>query len=74
LEEKAVESPITGVVIEILVSHGEAVTEGDLLVVIDSMKMENEILSEHSGTVKELNVEVDQQVSEGDTLLTLELP
>lgn len=68
------ESPITGVVIEILVSHGEAVTEGDLLVVIDSMKMENEILSEHSGTVKELNVEVDQQVSEGDTLLTLELP
>ena len=74
MEEKAVESPITGVVIEILVSHGEAVTEGDLLVVIDSMKMENEILSEHSGTVKELNVEVDQQVSEGDTLLTLELP
>ncbi len=68
-----VQSPITGVIIEIAVSVGEQVSEGDLLVVIDSMKMENEILSEHDGTVKELNVSDDQNISENDPILTIEV-
>lgn len=68
-----VESPITGVIIEIAVSVGEEVSEGDLLVVIDSMKMENEILSEHTGTIKELNVEDDQNISENDPILTIDV-
>ena len=69
-----VESPITGVIIEIAVSVGEEVSEGDLLIVIDSMKMENEILSEHAGTIKALNVEDDQNISENDPILTIEVP
>lgn len=68
-----VESPITGVIIEIAVSVGEEVSEGDLLIVIDSMKMENEILSEHAGTIKELNVEDDQNISENDPILTIDV-
>ena len=42
MEEIAIQSPMTGIVIEIPVSVGEAVSPGDLLVVIESMKMENE--------------------------------
>ena len=73
MEEIVVKSPITGLVLEISVSLSEAVGPGDLLVVIESMKMENEILSEHEGTVKEIDVKENQPVSEGQTILTIEL-
>ena len=73
MDEIAVKAPITGMIIEISVSLGEAVGPGDLLVVIESMKMENEIMSEHKGTVKGINVHEDQPVSEGQTILTIEL-
>lgn len=73
MEEIVVKSPITGLVLEISVSLSEAVGPGDLLVVIESMKMENEILSEHEGTVKAINVKENQPVSEGQTILTIEL-
>ena len=74
MEEKAVKSPITGMVIEISVSVGQSVNPGDLLVVIESMKMENEVLSESEGTVKEISVEENQPISEGGSILTIELP
>lgn len=67
----AVESPITGVVVEISVSVGEEVEDGDLLVVIESMKMENEILSEYNGTVKEILVRNNQNISQEDPMLIL---
>ena len=73
MAEVAIESPITGVVIEVAVSVGEQVSPGDLLVVIDSMKMENEILSEYAGTVKEINVSEDDSISENDPMLTIEV-
>ena len=72
MAEIAVKSPMTGIVIEVLVSPGESVGTGDILLVIESMKMENEILSEHEGTVKEVKVSLDQNISEGDTVVTLE--
>ncbi len=71
MEEIAVESPITGVIVEIVVSVGEDVSAGDLLVVIESMKMENEILSDYNGEVKEILCRPNQQVSQDDALLTL---
>ena len=71
LAEVAVESPITGVIVEISVSVGEEVSDGDLLVVIESMKMENEILSEYDGTVKEILVRQNQNISQEDPMLVL---
>ncbi len=71
MAEVAVESPITGVIVEISVSIGEDVSEGDLLVVIESMKMENEILSEYDGSVKEILVRRNQNISQEDTMLIL---
>ena len=71
MAEVAVESPITGVIVEISVSVGEEVSDGDLLVVIESMKMENEILSEYDGTVKEILIRQNQNISQEDPMLIL---
>ena len=71
MEDRVVESPITGIVVEISVSVGEAVAPGDLLVVIESMKMENEILSEYSGVVKEILIRPNQNISQDEAMLTL---
>ena len=67
----AVESPITGLVVEISVSVGEEVAVGDLLVVIESMKMENEILSEHDGAVKEILIRTNQNISQEAPMLII---
>ena len=67
----SVESPITGVIVEISVSVGEDVEDGDLLVVIESMKMENEILSEYNGTVKEILIRNNQNISQEDPMIIL---
>ena len=63
--------PLTGTAIEVSVSVGDTVTEGDLLVVIESMKMENEVFSEVSGTVTEGRIEEDQNVSEEAVIVVI---
>ena len=73
MAEHHVNSPMTGQIIEISVEVGQSVSEGDLLIVIESMKMENEIFSEVNGTIKSLNVEEDQNVSEENLLMTIEI-
>ena len=64
---------MTGQVIEISVEVGQSVAEGDLLIVIESMKMENEIFSEVNGTVTSIEVEEDRNVSEESLLMTIEI-
>jgi len=64
---------MTGRVIEVLVSDGDAVSSGDLLVVVESMKMENEILSQHSGRVTSVHVTVAQTLSEGAAMVEIEV-
>ncbi|MCL0105395.1 acetyl-CoA carboxylase biotin carboxyl carrier protein subunit [Dehalococcoidia bacterium] len=71
MAESNVESPITGNVIEISVEIGESVDEGDLLIVIESMKMENEIFSEVSGTIAAILVKEEQNVGEEEVLMTI---
>ena len=66
-----VKSPMTGRVVEVLVSVGHHVVEADLLVVVESMKMENEVFSEVAGTVSEVRVEEDQNVSEEEVIFVI---
>ena len=73
MAESNVESPMTGNVIEISVELGQSVQEGDLLIVIESMKMENEIFSEVSGTITAILVKEEQNVGEEDVFMTLEV-
>ena len=64
-----IHSPMTGRVIEVLVSEGDSVSNGDVVVVVESMKMENEIICDYDGTVSAVHVEEDQSVSEGEQLV-----
>jgi len=48
---KAIKSPLPGSIIKVLVNEGDSFKEGDVLLIMESMKMENNILAERSGTV-----------------------
>ena len=67
-----VEAHITGTVWKVECQVGQEVSEGDTLVILESMKMEMPVESEDDGTVAEIRVEEGQSVSEGDTLVVLE--
>jgi biotin carboxyl carrier protein len=72
LAQEKVEVPITGRIISVDVSLGQAVKEGDLICVLESMKMENPILAPVDGTVLEIGVKEDQVVKPGDIIAVIE--
>jgi biotin carboxyl carrier protein len=67
-----VEAHITGTIFQIEVETGARVDAGDLLVVIESMKMEMPVEAPCGGRVAEIRVEVGQSVEEGEILVVLE--
>ena len=67
-----IEAHITGTVWKIEVGVGDSVSEGDTVVILESMKMEMPVEAEDEGTVKAIPVAEGQAVSEGDTLVVLE--
>jgi biotin carboxyl carrier protein len=69
---KAIKAPLPGSIISIAVKVGDTIAKGDLLLVMESMKMENNILSEKEGVVKTIDVVAAQAVMQDDILLTLE--
>ncbi len=66
-----VKSPLPGSVIKVLVSEGQAVKRGDTLLTLESMKMENAIMAEQDGTVKQVAVTPGQNVMQDDLLIVL---
>ena len=67
-----VKSTMAGTVFTVNVAVGEEVAVGQVIVVLESMKMEIPIEAEATGTVKELKVNEGEFVNEGDTLIELE--
>ena len=68
---QAVEAPLQGSMFNILVKEGQAVKKGDVLAVLEAMKMENEIIAPIDGTVSAIHVEKGQNVNLGDTILEI---
>ena len=66
-----VESPMPGTILDVKVQVGSAVKKGDVLCVLEAMKMENEILAPQDGTVKSV-VTKGSTVNTGDILVGLE--
>ena len=60
-----------GNILKINVSQGQKVNEGDVLIVLEAMKMENEILAGRGGTVKEIRVKDGDSVNTGDVLVVV---
>ena len=72
MAQEIIEAPITGTVISIEVNVGDKVSEGDVLLYIESMKMENPILAPVDGAVTEIKVAAEQVVETGAHLMTIE--
>ncbi|CAH8292100.1 biotin-dependent enzyme [Mariniflexile fucanivorans] len=65
-------APIPGIILSINVKIGDTIKVGDVLLVLEAMKMENSIASEKSGTVTAINVKVGQQVLQSEVMIELE--
>lgn len=68
---KSVTSPLPGVIIAVKVNVGDAVKAGQVVAILEAMKMENEIQAEYDGTVTAVNVAKGDSVLEGAAIVTL---
>ena len=69
--DKPVVAPLPGTINEIKVKVGDKVNAGDTVVILEAMKMQNNIEAETSGTITGINVNKGDAVMEGDTLVTI---
>ncbi|MCE9623769.1 MAG: acetyl-CoA carboxylase biotin carboxylase subunit [Actinomycetia bacterium] len=66
-----VEVPMQGTIVKVLVAVGDAVEAGQAVVVLEAMKMENQITAEKAGTVKEIKVKAGDTVGAGDIVVVI---
>jgi len=68
----AIKAPLPGSIMKVLVTAGQKVKRGDLLLTMESMKMENNILAEQDGIIRHVHVQPGQSVMQDDTLIDFE--
>ena len=66
-----VSSPMPGKILGVKANVGAAVKQGDVILVLEAMKMENEVVAPQDGTIASINVSTGDSVEAGDTLATL---
>ena len=67
-----VKSPLPGSIVKVMVKPGDSVKKGDTLLTMETMKMENVVASEYTGTVKNVLVQAGQNVMQDDKLVEIE--
>ena len=67
----AVKAPMPGNILDVKVKAGDSVKAGDVLAILEAMKMENEIVAPQDGTVASVNVNKGDTVNSGDTLVSM---
>ena len=70
--EASVQAVMPGVILRIDIEEGQKVKDGDVLMILEAMKMENEVEADQSGTVKKIYVEVGDKVEPGQALVDIE--
>ncbi|MBR6267586.1 MAG: biotin/lipoyl-binding protein [Selenomonadaceae bacterium] len=69
--EHSIDSPMPGKIVKLVASEGQAVKAGDVLLILEAMKMQNEITADADGTVKSFNVAAGQSVKAHESLVIL---
>jgi biotin carboxyl carrier protein len=69
---KEIKAPMPGLVLEIAVTNGQEVREGDKLLILEAMKMQNSIMIQTSAIIKKVSVSAGQAVEKGQVLVVLE--
>lgn len=69
--EQHISAPMPGRVVKLLVKVGEGVQEGDGIVVVEAMKMENELKASAAGTIREIRTQEGKTVNGGDVLVVI---
>ena len=64
-------APMPGKILRISVNEGDSIKDGDAILILEAMKMENEIFASTSGKIKKINVSVNDMVDTGDTLVII---
>ena len=70
--QEVVESPMPGNIWKVMVKEGDQVQAGDILLILEAMKMENEILAPRDGVVSSVNTTEGSAVNTGDKLVVLD--
>lgn len=70
----AVRAPLPGLILDVNINEGDAVKAGQNIIVMEAMKMENQVQAPHDGTVSKLFVKKGDSVAEGDSLLEIARP
>ncbi len=71
-KEAHIKSPMPGLILDILVREGDTVEEGDTLLILEAMKMENAITAPVAGTVSKIHIEKAEAVEKGVVLVEIE--
>ena len=66
-----INAPMPGTILRVLVEPGQAVKKGAVLLILEAMKMENEIMAAKDGIIATVNVTKNQQVNSGDLMISL---
>jgi biotin carboxyl carrier protein len=72
MAEEKVTAPIPGTVLSVKKKAGDSVNAGDVVLIIEAMKMENEIVAPRKGVIKEVRVSEGQNVKQRDLLYVIE--
>ena len=72
VSKSGVKSPLPGVILEVKVKEGDVVKKGQTVIILEAMKMENNINADKDGTVTKINVNKGDSVLEGTDLLIIE--
>ncbi len=67
-----IKAPMPGIIIGVEIKEGDSVKEGDTLLILEAMKMENAITSPKDGIIKSINIELNDTVEKGKLLIELE--
>jgi len=70
--ETTIKAPMPGLVIDVLVTEGQQIVAGEVLVILESMKMENELRAEWDGTVRSIHVRPGDVAGQDQALITVQ--